>query len=348
MPHLFEPYSLRGVEFRNRIAVSPMCQYSAGEDACATDWHLVHLGARAVGGAGLVMTEMTSVESRGRLSSGDLGIYDDRHVEPLARIVRFLHDQGAKAGMQLGHAGRKAWTSDKGHRPEDPIVGPSPLPYTDGWEAPKAMDTKEISQLVEAYRNGAKRAMDAGFDGLEIHGAHGYLVHQFLSPLSNEREDAYGGSLENRSRLLVEIVNAVREVMPEDTFLSVRLSATDWIPGGWDVDETVELAKTLKERGVDIIDCSSGGLSPLQKIPVGPGYHVPFSERVRHEAGIPTATVGMITTPEMADEVIRNDRADMVVMARELLRDPHFPLRAARTLRQEIDYWPWQYRLANR
>jgi 2,4-dienoyl-CoA reductase-like NADH-dependent reductase (Old Yellow Enzyme family) len=288
------------------------------------------------------------VESRGRLSLGDLGIYDDRHVEPLARIVRFLHAQGAKTGLQLGHAGRKAWTSDKGHRPEDEIVAPSALPFTDEWVTPHVLDTEEIHRLVEAYRDGATRALAAGFDGLEIHGAHGYLVHQFLSPLSNQREDEYGGSLANRSRLLHEIVEAIREVWPEDRFLSVRVSATDWIPGGWDVDETIELSKTLKERGVDIMDCSSGGLSPQQKIPVGPGYHVPFSERVRHEAAMPTATVGMITSPEMADEIIRNDRADLVVMAREFLRNPYFPLHAAGTLRQEIDYWPSQYRLAKR
>lgn len=346
MPNLFEPFSIRGMTLRNRIVVSSMCMYSAGEDACATDFHLVHLGSRAIGGAGLVMVEATSVESRGRLSLGDLGIYDDRHVEPLARVVRYVQSEGAKIGLQLAHAGRKAWSSDKGQGPEQP-VGPSPDPYTDGWAAPQALPIEGIRGQVDLFRDGARRALEAGFDSLEVHAAHGYLAHQFLSPLANFREDQYGGDLENRSRFLYEVVEAIREVWPEDRPLGVRVSATDWIPGGWDIEQTVTLARGLKARGVDLIDCSSAGLSPLQQIPVGPGYLVPFAERVRGEAEIPTAAVGLITAPEQADEIIRNGRADLVVMAREFLRDPYWPIHAAKTLGHEIE-WPKQYLLAKR
>jgi 2,4-dienoyl-CoA reductase-like NADH-dependent reductase (Old Yellow Enzyme family) len=342
MPHLFEPFTLRGVTLRNRIVMSPMCQYSATEDACATDWHLVHLGSRAVGGAGLVTVEMTAIQSNGRLSLGDLGIYDDRHIEPLARIVRFVHGQGAKMALQLGHAGRKAWTDQKGNGPEAPTA-PSPLPYDADWAVPQPLDKDGIGELVQAYQDGARRALEAGFDGLEVHAAHGYLIHQFLSPLSNQREDEYGGGMRNRFRLLHEAVESIRRVWPEDRFLSVRVSAMDWLPGGWDIDQTVELAKTLKERGVDVVDTSSGGLSPQQKVPFGPGYHLPFSERIRREADISTAVVGLITQPELADEAVRNGRADLIVLARELLRDPYWPLHAASALRQETDYWPWQY-----
>ncbi|MBI4236291.1 MAG: NADH:flavin oxidoreductase/NADH oxidase [Chloroflexi bacterium] len=346
MAHLFSPWTLRGATLRNRIVVSPMCQYSAGEDACATDWHLVHLGSRAVGGAGLVMVEATSVESRGRLSRGDLGIYDDRHIEPLARIVRFVHGQGALLGLQLTHAGRKAWTSDKGKGPELPVSA-APLPYAEDWAVPHPLDRGEVRQVVDAFRQGARRALAAGFDLLEIHAAHGYLIHQFLSPLTNQREDAYGGTLAGRFRLLHEVVDGVREVWPEEKPLFVRVSATDWVPGGWDIEQTVALAHTLPERGVDLVDCSSGGLSPQQQVPLGPGYQVPFAERVRREAGIPTAAVGLIVAPEMADEIIRNGRADLVVLARELLRSPYWPLHAARALGHEVA-WPWQYLLAKR
>ena len=331
---------------RNRIVVSPMCQYSAEEDACATDWHLVHLGSRAVGGAGLVMVEATSVESRGRLSLGDLGIYDDRHIEPLARIVGFVQSEGAKIGLQLAHAGRKAWTSDRGHGPEE-SVAPSPVPYAENWATPEELTIEGISQEVDRFRDGALRALKAGFDAVEVHGAHGYLAHQFLSPLTNFREDSYGGGLENRARFLYEVVEAIREVWPEDKPLAVRVSATDWVPGGWDIEQTVVLARGLKDRGVDLVDCSSAGLSPAQQIPVGPGYQVPFSERVRREGDIPTAAVGMISAPEQADEIIRNGRADLVVMAREFLRDPYWPIHAAKTLGHDIE-WPEQYLLARR
>lgn len=346
MSHLFSPLTIRSMTLRNRIMVSPMCQYSAQEDACATDWHLVHLGSRAVGGAGLVMVEATSVESRGRLSLGDLGIYADRHVEPLARIIRFVHGQGAQMGLQLTHAGRKAWTSDKGHGREA-IVSASPLPFGEGWAEPKTLGREDIQGVVDAFREGARRALDAGFDLLEVHAAHGYLIHQFLSPLANQREDEYGGGLNNRFRLLHEVVDAIRDVWPEDRPLFVRVSGTDWVPGGWDIDQTVALARTLKDHGVDLVDCSSGGLSPKQQIPLGPGYQVPFAERVRREADIATAAVGLITQPEMADEIVRNGRADLVVLAREFLRDPYWPLHAARTLGQDVE-WPWQYLLAKR
>ncbi len=346
MPNLFEPFSIRGMTLRNRIVVSSMCMYSAGEDACATDFHLVHLGSRAVGGAGLVMVEATSVEGRGRLSLGDLGIWDDRHVEPLARIVRYVQSEGAKIGLQLAHAGRKAWSFDKGHGPEQPVA-PSPDAHAEGWAAPEALTIEGIHRQVDLFRDGARRALDAGFDSLEVHGAHGYLAHQFLSPLANFREDQYGGSLENRSRFLYEVVEAIREIWPEDRPLGVRVSATDWVQGGWDIEQTVTLARGLKARGVDLIDTSSAGISTLQQIPLGPSYLVPFAERVRQEVEIPTAAVGLITAPEQADEIIRNGRADLVVMARELLRDPYWPIQAAKTLGHEIE-WPEQYLLAQR
>ena len=346
MPNLFEPFSIRGMTLRNRIVVSSMCMYSAGEDACATDFHLVHLGSRAVGGAGLVMVEATSVEGRGRLSLGDLGIWDDRHVEPLARIVRYVQSEGAKIGLQLAHAGRKAWSFDKGHGPEQPVA-PSPDAHAEGWAAPEALTIEGIHRQVDLFRDGARRALDAGFDSLEVHGAHGYLAHQFLSPLTNFREDQYGGSLENRSRFLYEVVEAIREIWPEDRPLGVRVSATDWVQGGWDIEQTVTLARGLKARGVDLIDTSSAGISTLQQIPLGPSYLVPFAERVRQEVEIPTAAVGLITAPEQADEIIRNGRADLVVMARELLRDPYWPIQAAKTLGHEIE-WPEQYLLAQR
>ncbi|MBI4498837.1 MAG: NADPH dehydrogenase NamA [Chloroflexi bacterium] len=346
MPHLFEPLTLRGTTFRNRIMVSPMCQYSGPVDGCATDWHLVHLGSRAVGGAGLVCVEATAVESHGRLSLGDLGLWSDDQVEPLARIVRFCQSQGARMGIQLAHAGRKAWTDQQGHGPETPVA-PSPLPYGEGWRVPQALSREEIAGVVVAFRQAACRALDAGFEVLEVHAAHGYLIHEFLSPLSNEREDEYGGPLPHRFRLLHQVVDAIRTVWPEDRPLFVRISATDWSPGGWDLDQSVALAKTLGERGVDLIDCSSGGLVPTQQIALGPGYQVPFAERIRREAAVPTGAVGLITAPEMADEIIRNGRADLVVLGRELLRHPYWPLHAASVLGREVA-WPWQYLRAKR
>ncbi len=347
--HLFSPLPLRSVTLRNRIAVSPMCQYSA-VDGRANDWHLVHLGSRAVGGAGLVCFEATAVEPRGRISPADLGLWEDGQIEPLARIVRFVEAHGAVACLQLAHAGRKASTAapwDGGKPvPESAggwkVVGPSAVPFAAGHPAPEPLTVDGIRAVVKAFAAAARRAAAAGFRALELHAAHGYLVHQFLSPLSNRREDAYGGSLENRTRLARELVQAVRAEWPDAFPLLVRISATDWADGGWDADQSVELCRALRGLGVDLVDVSSGGLVPAAHVPVGPGYQTPFADRIKREAGIATGAVGMIASPEQADHVIRTRQADLVLLAREMLRDPHFPLRAATALRQEGP-WPKQY-----
>lgn len=339
MSHLFDPLTLRGITMRNRIGVSPMCQYSA-EDGFATDWHLVHLGSRASGGAGLVIAEATAVEARGRISPQDLGIWQDTHVAMLARINDFIKSQGATPAIQLAHAGRKASTAQpwKGGTPVSADqggwqpVGASAIHFADGYPTPTELSTAEVRGIVEAFRSAAIRSDAAGFDVIELHAAHGYLLHSFLSPLSNQRTDAYGGSFENRIRLLVETAEATRAVWPESKPLFVRISCTDWVEGGWTIEESVELARRLKDVGVDLIDCSSGGSSPLAQIPIGAGYQTPFAERIRHEANIPTAAVGMITQPMQADEIVRNDRADLVLLARELLRDPYWPIHAAQAL----------------
>ncbi|MGA2116273.1 MAG: NADH:flavin oxidoreductase/NADH oxidase [Bryobacteraceae bacterium] len=346
---LFEPLTLRAVTLRNRIAVSPMCQYSA-VDGFANDWHLVHLGSRAAGGAGLVVMEATAVEARGRISPFDTGIWSDAHVEFLSRITRFIQSQGAVAGIQLAHAGRKAstarpWEGGKlvaeaagGWRP----VAPSAVPFDDGDPAPHELSAAEIHGIVEAFAAAARRALAAGFGLVEVHAAHGYLAHQFLSPLSNRRQDHYGGSLENRIRFALEVVESVRAAWPEHLPLFVRISATDWVPGGWDIDDSVALARRLKPLGVDLVDCSSGGSSRAQQIPLGPGYQVPFAERVRREAGIPTGAVGLITTAQQAEQILRDGKADLVLLAREFLRDPYFPIRAARELGAQLPA-PVQY-----
>lgn len=347
--HLFSPLTVRELTLRNRIAVSPMCQYSS-TDGFATDWHLVHLGSRAVGGAGLVFTEAAAVSAPGRISPHDLGIYDDRHVEPLARVVRFIKAHGATAGIQLAHAGRKASTKRpwEGGKPLTaaegawPVVGPSPLPFADGYPTPQELDEPGIQAIIAEFRQAARRSLAAGFDLIELHSAHGYLLHSFLSPLSNRRTDAYGGSLENRMRLLREVTAAVRQVIPDSMPLFVRISATDWVEGGWDVEQSVALARMLEMDGVDLIDCSSGGNVPNARIPLGSGYQVPLAERVRREAGVRTAAVGMITEPAQADTIIRTGQADLVLLARAFLRDPYWPLHAAKTLGQEIA-WPLQY-----
>jgi 2,4-dienoyl-CoA reductase-like NADH-dependent reductase (Old Yellow Enzyme family) len=347
--HLFSPLPLRSVTLRNRIAVSPMCQYSA-QDGLACDWHLVHLGARAAGGAGLVLTEAIGVEARGRISPADLGLWSDAQVEPLARIVRFAQGQGAAIGAQLAHAGRKASTrapwDGGGHLPPAEggwaVVGPSPLPFDERSPAPEALDEAGIRGVKEAFVAAARRALAAGFQLIELHAAHGYLLHQFLSPLSNRRTDRYGGTFENRTRLLREVAAALRAEWPARLPLLVRISATDWVEGGWTVDESVELARALRAAGVDLLDVSSGGLVPGAKVPVGPGYQAAFAERIRRESGLPTSAVGLITTPEQADHVVRSGQADLVLLGREALRDPHFPLRAARALGQEGP-WPRQY-----
>ncbi|MBT9281610.1 MAG: NADPH dehydrogenase NamA [Hydrogenibacillus schlegelii] len=342
MPGLFDPMILRGLTLPNRIVMSPMCQYSAGPDGRANDWHFVHYGTRAVGGVGLILLEATAVESRGRISEADLGLYDDGQIEPLARIVDFIHAQGVPVGVQLAHAGRKAWSPARGIGPEQ-AVAPSALPYADGWPAPRELSTDELPLIVEAFVRAARRAARAGFDVIEIHAAHGYLLHEFLSPLSNHRQDAYGGDLENRMRLLLDVVEATRDVWPDDRPLFVRLSAVDWAPGGLTLEDTVKIAKALKARGVDLVDVSSGGLiPPPEPIPEGPGYQTGFAAEVRRRAGVATGAVGQITAPAQADAVVRSGQADLVFLARQLLREPYWPLRAAAELGVDRS-WPRQY-----
>ena len=356
MPHLFDELTIRGVTLRNRIGVTPMCMFSS-DDGMPNDWHMVHLGSRAVGGAALVILEATAVEPRGRISPQDLGIWSDAHVEPLIPITKFISDHGTVPGIQLAHAGRKAGTSvpwegnvplpdeDGGWQP----VAPSPIPFHQGYRRPSELNREDITDVIAAFRDGARRAREAGMRWLEYHAAHGYLLHQFLSPLSNIREDEYGGSFEGRIRMTVEVTQAIREEWPEEYPLSARLSATDWVEGGWTVEETVELSRILKNEGVDVIDASSGGSSRQQKIPLGPGYQVPFSEAVRRGADMTTATVGLISEPSHADEIIRNDRADIVLLGREVLRDPYWPQHAAKILRQpDAVPIPPQYALAHR
>jgi 2,4-dienoyl-CoA reductase-like NADH-dependent reductase (Old Yellow Enzyme family) len=350
MTHLFDPLAIRNITFANRVFVSPMCQYSS-TDGYASDWHFVHLGSRAVGGAGLVLTEATAVLPEGRISPQDLGIWMDDHIEPLARVVRFIHEQGSVAGIQLAHAGRKAstyapWAGD-GTAPESEggwnnVVAPSALPFADSYPMPRALSIDGIKNIVSAFAAAARRACEAGFRVIELHAAHGYLIQEFLSPLSNQRTDAYGGSFENRTRVLREIVAAVRGSWPEGAPLFVRISATDWIEGGWDIQQSVELASQLKELGADLIDCSSGGNVPHAKIPVGAGYQTPFAEQIRREANILTGAVGMITSPVQAEHILGTGQADAVIIARGLLRDPYWPLRAARELGQATS-WPVQY-----
>ena len=350
MTHLFDPLAIRDITFANRVFVSPMCQYSC-TDGYMNDWHFVHLGSRAVGGAGLVLTEATAVLPEGRISPHDLGIWMDDHIEPLARIVRFIHEQGSVAGMQLAHAGRKASTyrpwAGHGTVPEgsggwNDVVAPSALAFADDYPMPQALSIDGIKHIVSAFAAAARRACEAGFDVTEIHAAHGYLIHEFLSPLSNQRTGAYGGSFENRTRILREIVAAVRDSWPERAPLFVRISSTDWIEGGWDIQQAVELACQMKKLGADLIDCSSGGNVPHAKTPVGPGYQTHFAEQIRREANILTGAVGMITSPIQAEHIVVTGQADAVIIARELLRDPYWPLRAARELGQPIS-WPVQY-----
>src|SRR5438067_8331057 len=350
MPGLFDRLAIRDLNFANRVFVSPMCQYSS-QEGYASDWHLVHLGSRAVGGAGLIFTEATAVLAEGRISPQDLGIWDDGHIEMLSRIVRFIHEQGSIAGMQLAHAGRKASTrrpwETPGTVPETEggwkkVVAPSALRFADNYPMPQALTRDGIQEVVSAFAAAARRAWQAGFRVVEIHAAHGYLIDEFLSPLSNKREDDHGRSFENRTRLCSEIVSAVRSAWPKELPLFVRISATDWIDGGWDIEQSVKLAAELKQMGVDLIDCSSGGNVAHAKIPVGPGYQAAFAQKIRDEAGVMTGAVGMITSAVQAEHVIRTGQADAVIIAREFLRDPYWPLRAARELGQPIA-WPVQY-----
>ncbi|MEY2572532.1 MAG: hypothetical protein QOJ87_745 [Verrucomicrobiota bacterium] len=350
MPGLFDPLTIRELTFANRVFVSPMCQYSS-ENGYANDWHFVHLGSRAVGGAGLVLTEATAVLPEGRISPQDLGIWEDGHIEMLTKIAGFIHEQGGIAGMQLAHAGRKASTSRpwEGHDavPESDggwkkVVAPSALPFSETYPMPEALTHDGIQEVVAGFAAAGRRACQAGFRVAEVHAAHGYLIHEFLSPLSNQREDEYGGSFENRTRLCREVVAAVRSAWPKELPLFIRISATDWVEGGWNIEESVRLAIELKAMGVDLVDCSSGGNALHAKIPVGSGYQTQFAERIRREASVMTGAVGMITSPEQAEHIIRTGQADAVIMAREFLRDPYWPLRAARELDQPIA-WPVQY-----
>jgi len=349
-PHLFSPLTLREVRLKNRIALAPMCQYSA-RDGMATDWHLVHLGARASGGTGLILVEATAVTAEGRITHGDLGIWKEEQVAPLARVARFIREQGAVAGIQLAHAGRKGSTSKpwEGGAPLGPeaggwapVRGASPVPFAEGYPVPEPLDGEELQGVVDAFATGAERAHRAGFQVVEIHGAHGYLLHTFLSPLSNRRTDAYGGSFLGRTRLLREVVTGIREVWPEGLPLLLRIPCTDWMEGGWGPDDAVALARDLKPLGVDLVDCSSGGIHPDAAPPLGPGFQVPFAERIRREAGVPTGAVGQITDPDQADRIIRSGQADLVLLGRKLLGEPAWPLRAARALGQDVT-WPVQY-----
>ncbi|HEX2853143.1 MAG TPA: NADH:flavin oxidoreductase/NADH oxidase [Opitutaceae bacterium] len=340
MAHLFEPFTLKSVTLRNRIGVSPMCQYSS-QDGLANDWHLVHLGARASGGAGLVIAEATAVSADGRITPGDAGIWTDLHVEPLKSINRFIKSQGAVPGIQIAHAGRKASAArpwDGGAHLSDAAggwtpVAPSAIPFGGALgKVPHALTIPEIKAVQRHFVDATRRSLAAGYEWMELHSAHGYLSHAFLSPLSNQRTDDYGGAFDNRIRFLLETTRAVRAEWPDRLPLTVRLSCTDWVEGGWDIGQSVELSRRLKNEGVDLIDCSSGGAVPNAKIPSTPGYQVPFAERIRREAGIATAAVGLITEARQADEIIRSGRADLVLLAREFLRDPNWPLHAAREL----------------
>lgn len=343
MPDLFSTFTLRGLTLRNRIMMSPMCMYMAEGAGLATDWHLVHLGSRAIGGTGLIMTETVAIEPRGRIHEQELGLWSDAHVPPLARIVAFCHAQGAAVGVQLAHAGRKAYTSRKGNGPLRPIA-PSALPHGEEWATPEAMTLEDIEIMIARYRDAVQRAAVADFDVVEIHAAHGYLLHQFFSPLANRRTDTYGGSPKNRMRFLCEVVAAAREVWPEDKPLFVRISATDWLDenGGLTPKDWIPVIRALAERGADLIDCSSGGITPQRPPDLGPGYQVPFAEMLRRGTGVPTAAVGLITSAELADAIIRNGRADIVALGRAMLRSPYWPLEAARRLGYDVP-WPPQY-----
>ena len=346
MAHLFDLLKLRDIALPNRIGMPPMCQYSA-TDGVAADWHFVHYGSRAVGGTGLMIVEATAVAPEGRITPGDLGLWNDEQIEPLARIARFAGDHGAVAAIQLAHAGRKGgialgWQEQRSLRAEEggwTAVAPSAISFGPGYDVPQVLDEAGIRAVIEQFAAATQRAREAGFSIVEIHAAHGYLLHQFLSPVSNQRTDGWGGSFENRTRLTREVVKTVRAEWPANLPLLIRLSATDWVDGGWNADETVALCRILKEMGVDLVDVSTAGLVPTARIPVGPGFQTEFAERIRHEAGLPVAAVGMITSPAQADHIVRSGQADMVLLGRELLRNPYWPLEAARELGQTAS-WP--------
>jgi len=349
MSKLFSPVSFRTLTLKNRIMVSPMCEYSS-VDGFANDWHLVHLGSRAVGGAALVFTEATAVSAAGRISPDDLGIYEDEHIPQLQRIVSFIHSQGAYAGIQLAHAGRKGshrapWKGNDQIPVTSggwPVPAPSAIPFLEGTESPFSLDIAGIGKIGDDFCSAARRARKAGFDIIELHAAHGYLMHEFLSPLSNHRLDAYGGNLENRMRLTLDIFSRVREVWPDELPVFVRISATDWVEGGWEIEQSVKLSNALKQLGADLVDCSSGGIIPGVNIPAVPGYQVPFAERIRKDTGLPTGALGKITSAQQAEDILEGGQADLIIMAREFLRDPYFPLHAAAILQTETP-WPVQY-----
>ena len=349
-PHLFRPVTFRSVTARNRIVVSPMCQYSA-TDGVPNDWHFQHLACRAVGGAGIVFAEATNVEARGRITPYCTGLWNDEQRDAFARIVRFVKAQGAVAGIQLGHAGRKGssarpWEGGKGISPAQggwPIIAPSAIPFGESHPVPQEMDERAIAAAAASFASAARRAREAGCDVIELHGAHGYLISSFLSPITNRRNDRYGGSFESRVRFLLEVVDAVRSEWPDDRPLFLRISATDWIDGGWELESSVKLSQLLKAGGkVDLIDCSSGGVDPRQKVNAFPGYQVPFAAAIRSRAGIATGAVGLISSPDMAEQIVASGQADLVVMARAFLNDPYWPLHAAKALKTKIP-WPSQY-----
>ena len=352
MSELFSPLTIKDITFKNRITISPMCQYSA-VDGFANDWHLVHLGSRAVGGASLIIQEATAVSAEGRITPADLGLYKDEHIEKLQSITTFIHQQGAIACIQLAHAGRKAscaspWNGGKklqGNEGGWTVFSPSAVAFDPKDDAPQALDEDGIKKVIADFKAAAQRAIKAGYKLIEIHAAHGYLIHQFLSPLSNQREDIYGGSFENRVRLLMEIVKAVQTVWPQNLPLFVRISATDWAEGGWNIDEAIKLSSILKLERVDLIDCSSGGLVPYARIPFAPNYQVDFASRIKKEAGLLAGAVGLITEAQQAEDIIVKGHADLIIIARASLRDPHFALHAAQILGDDIE-WPLQYQRA--
>ena len=352
MSRLFSPLDIKSVTFRNRVVISPMCQYSA-VDGFANDWHLVHLGCRAVGGAALIIQEATAVSPEGRITPGDLGLWNDGHMKKMEAITHFIHGQGAIAGIQLAHAGRKGgcalpWNGGKQLKVSDggwETVSASAISFAPDDVAPKALDLEGVSRIIDAFKTSARRALEAGYRVIEIHAAHGYLIHQFLSPLSNHRTDQYGGSFGNRIRLLLEIVEAIKLEWPEELPLFVRISATDYAEGGWNPEEAAMLSAILKTNGVDLIDCSSGGMVPYAKIPVGPGFQVSFAEKIKKGTGILTSAVGLITNSHQAEEILKNGQADLVLFGRESLREPYFPFKAAHELGDDIA-WPLQYRRA--
>ena len=350
MSKLFFSLKIRSIELKNRIAVSPMCQYSSA-NGFPNDWHLVHLGSRAVGGAGLIFTEATAVSPEGRISPDDAGIWNDDQANAYKRITSFIKSQNSVPGIQLAHAGRKAstyspWKGSGKVAVENggwQTIAPSAIPFADNFPHPKEMDDNDIKLVIDQFKEAALRSIEAGFKVIELHFAHGYLVHEFCSPISNQRKDNYGGSLENRCRLAIEITKSVREIIPDGTPLFVRISSTDWVEGGWDIDQSVQLSKWLKDVGVDLIDCSSGGNVPNAKIPASPGYQIPFAEKIKNEVGILTGGVGLITTAEQAEEIISSGRADIVLLAREMLRDPYWALHSAKKLNVDLTDWPNQY-----